>query len=309
MAVNISSHGALLADYTGQVSRIANSERINQTQHQDKKPDVEFLPRKQINTNDDYQEVSRYQQVFQQARIQRQNIHKLKSEKHNNPTQQANLKTDKSEDKNTQKNQLTKKAEENKKHIEQQKIAQLKARDLEVKQHEMAHMAAGGQHAGSAHYSYTKGPDGVQYAVSGEVSVDISKEQDPSKTIAKMQQVQRAALAPAEPSAQDRQVAAFAAQQINLANAELQKQDKNKTDKTQPHLEKSNLKEQQTDKSDDAKKSDKKAKAEKKKQAENKSQTDYIALYNKRRQEIYEFLQNVLQQPQKPQSPLLREKV
>ncbi len=44
---------------------------------------------------------------------------------------------------------------------------------------------------------------------------------DPQATIAKMQQVQRAALAPAEPSAQDRQVAARAQQKMAAAQQEL----------------------------------------------------------------------------------------
>jgi len=101
-------------------------------------------------------------------------------------------------------------------------IRQLKARDAEVKAHEAAHAAVGGQLAGSPSYSYQRGPDGVRYAVGGEVPIDVSKVAgDPQATLEKMQRVQRAALAPAEPSVQDRRVAALAAQQAVEARAEI----------------------------------------------------------------------------------------
>merc|ERR1712169_94465 len=74
-------------------------------------------------------------------------------------------------------------------------------RDQEVRVHEQAHSASGGVHAGSASFSYETGPDGVLYAVGGEVSVDVSKvSDDPQATLDKMEQIQRAALAPAETS-------------------------------------------------------------------------------------------------------------
>lgn len=80
----------------------------------------------------------------------------------------------------------------------------------------------GGQLAGSPSYSFQRGPDGVRYAVGGEVPIDVSKVPgDPQATLEKMQLVQRAALAPAEPSSQDRRVAALAAQQAAEARAEL----------------------------------------------------------------------------------------
>jgi len=101
-------------------------------------------------------------------------------------------------------------------------IRQLKARDAEVKAHEAAHAAVGGQLAGSPSYTYQRGPDGVRYAVGGEVPIDVSKVNgDPQATLEKMQLVQRAALAPAEPSSQDRRVAALAAQQAAEARAEI----------------------------------------------------------------------------------------
>lgn len=102
------------------------------------------------------------------------------------------------------------------------KVQELKERDAEVRAHEQAHLAAAGGHAtGGASYTLQKGPDGRSYAVGGEVGIDMSKESDPSATIAKMQTVQRAALAPANPSSTDRQVAAQAAVKEAQARQEL----------------------------------------------------------------------------------------
>lgn len=95
---------------------------------------------------------------------------------------------------------------------EKQLVAKLKQTDAKVRAHERAHAAAGGQYAGAPSYGYTRGPDGQRYAVSGEVSIDIGAERDPEATLQKATQVQAAALAPADPSGQDRAVAAAAAQ-------------------------------------------------------------------------------------------------
>lgn len=107
----------------------------------------------------------------------------------------------------------------------QQVVAQLKTVDQEVRSHEMAHLAAAGAYAqGGPRYEYTRGPDGVPYAVGGEVSIDVSPEPgDPEATIRKAETVRAAALAPATPSGQDRQVAAAATKleieaQVELAN-------------------------------------------------------------------------------------------
>jgi hypothetical protein len=101
-------------------------------------------------------------------------------------------------------------------------IRSLSQRDREVQAHENAHSAVGGQYAGSANYTYQRGPDGVNYAVGGEVPIDVGIIQgNPTATLEKMQLVQRAALAPAEPSSQDRKVAAIAVQQANQARAEI----------------------------------------------------------------------------------------
>lgn len=96
--------------------------------------------------------------------------------------------------------------------IDRQVISELSARDREVRVHEQAHKSAGGSLAGAASYQYERGPDGKSYAVSGEVPIRLSSGGSPEETKAIAQRVQQAALAPAEPSSQDRQVAAQAAQ-------------------------------------------------------------------------------------------------
>ena len=109
---------------------------------------------------------------------------------------------------------------------EQGQVEELKARDREVRQHEQAHMAAAGGNArGGPSNEYQTGPDGKRYAVGGEVSIDASAVSgDPQATIRKAQQVYRAALAPAEPSGQDRSVAAQAKAMEMEARRELSQQ-------------------------------------------------------------------------------------
>lgn len=96
---------------------------------------------------------------------------------------------------------------------DRQILQQLQARDREVRAHELAHVAAGaGLVRSGASFSYQRGPDGRFYAVGGEVSIDTSPVPgDPQATASKAEQIQRAALAPAQPSGQDRAIAAQAA--------------------------------------------------------------------------------------------------
>lgn len=104
---------------------------------------------------------------------------------------------------------------------EKRVVAEMKARDAEVRRHEEAHARVGGQYAGAPSYQYDQGPDGNKYAVSGEVPIDVAPiPGDPAATIRKMDVVKRAALAPAEPSSQDRAVAAKAEQEKIKARAE-----------------------------------------------------------------------------------------
>jgi hypothetical protein len=115
------------------------------------------------------------------------------------------------------------KAEADKERAIADEVRQLQARDAEVRAHEQAHAAAGGTYAGAPSFGYERGPDGRSYAVSGEVPIDVSAiAGDPEATIIKMQQVKRAALAPANPSNADRSIAATADAQIMAARSELQ---------------------------------------------------------------------------------------
>jgi len=108
---------------------------------------------------------------------------------------------------------------------DKQETRELQSRDQEVRAHEAAHKAAAGRYAtGAASFDYQRGPDGRQYAVGGEVSIDTSRPEDPSEAQSKAQTIQAAALAPAEPSAQDRQVAQAASKMAADARAELAKQ-------------------------------------------------------------------------------------
>ena len=108
---------------------------------------------------------------------------------------------------------------------EKKLIDELQKTDRAVRAHERAHLAAAaGLAVGGATFSYQRGPDGQQYAVGGEVSIDASPGRTPEETIAKAASVQAAALAPVDPSAQDRAVAARAAQMKLQAELELAQQ-------------------------------------------------------------------------------------
>lgn len=106
---------------------------------------------------------------------------------------------------------------------EQRKLQELRNIDRRVRAHELAHVSVGGRYVTSgASFRYETGPDGRRYAVAGEVSIDTSEVAgDPRATLEKAQIVLRAALAPADPSAQDRRVAAQAVATIQQARVEL----------------------------------------------------------------------------------------
>lgn len=108
---------------------------------------------------------------------------------------------------------------------EKKKVQALQQRDQAVRAHEAAHKLAAGPYAGQPSFKTIKGPDGHSYAVSGEVPIDTGEvPNNPDATIAKLETVIRAALAPSDPSAQDRQVAAEA--QAKIQKAREQKQQK-----------------------------------------------------------------------------------
>lgn len=105
-------------------------------------------------------------------------------------------------------------------------IEKLEQRDREVRRHEQAHVAAAGSLAqGGPRYEYTRGPDGKQYVTNGEVPIAAqTASNNPQATIAKAQQIRRAALAPADPSGHDRAVAAQAAAMEREAREKIAKQ-------------------------------------------------------------------------------------
>jgi len=108
-------------------------------------------------------------------------------------------------------------------------VEELKKIDKRVHTHEQAHLsAAGGYARGGAHYDYVRGPDGNKYANSGHVNLDTSREKTPEATIRKANIIQKAALAPADPSPADKQIAANAAKMAVDAQQELAEEQKAK---------------------------------------------------------------------------------
>lgn len=118
---------------------------------------------------------------------------------------------------------------------QQREVADLRATDLRVRAHEQAHISAGhGVVTSGPHYQYTTGPDGVRYAVGGEVGIDTSREQKPEANIDKGQRIQAAAMAPRDPSPQDRRVAAVGAELEADGQAELAAQRRQDSGRSRP---------------------------------------------------------------------------
>lgn len=108
---------------------------------------------------------------------------------------------------------------------EQKQVEDMKKRDKEVRAHEQAHLsAAGGYARGGINLQFATGPDNKRYAVSGHVNLDTGKEKTPEATLRKAAIIRKAALAPANPSSTDRQVAAQATQMALEARREIQQQ-------------------------------------------------------------------------------------
>lgn len=106
---------------------------------------------------------------------------------------------------------------------EQRQVDELKRIDAKVHRHEEAHLAVGRDLViGGPSYTYTTGPDKKRYAVSGEVSIDTSPARTAEETIPKARHIRATALAPAEPSAQDRSVASIAERMEAKARIEVQ---------------------------------------------------------------------------------------
>ena len=119
-------------------------------------------------------------------------------------------------------------------------IQDLANRDREVRAHEQAHASVGGKYAGAASFTYQRGPDGVSYAVGGEVSISSPTGGDPQTRLQAAEQIKRAALAPANPSAQDRRVAVQAGLTATQARTEIAslKSEERATSKSEESIDK-----------------------------------------------------------------------
>lgn len=106
---------------------------------------------------------------------------------------------------------------------QKEQVVKLQARDMEVRTHEAAHQAAGGGLAGGASFEYQKGADNRLYAVGGEVPITFKEGATPQESIANARQIRAAAMAPANPSAQDYAVASSATMMELKAQQELLK--------------------------------------------------------------------------------------
>ena len=107
-------------------------------------------------------------------------------------------------------------------------LGKLKARDTQVRQHEQAHISAsGGLNISGASFTYQRGPNGISYAVGGDVKIDTSPGHTPEETLARAEKIIDAALAPADPSPADRSIAAKAQNMALQARLEIQQQESN----------------------------------------------------------------------------------
>ena len=219
--------------YTAQPSPVPNGVGQEDVERSDLPPVTES-PESGASQNQQLQQDRQFQQSLNQQAPSdevRPSQDQQSSASQTEPTSQTT--TDPRETESTQGRQqdVQQQQAQEEQRVEQQRaeddaiIRQLKARDREVRLHEAAHAAVGGRYAGSPELQYERGPDGVNYAVSGEVSVSVSPVAgDPEATLEKARQIRAAALAPAEPSSQDRRVAAEASRLEVEARADIQQQ-------------------------------------------------------------------------------------
>lgn len=85
-------------------------------------------------------------------------------------------------------------------------LNKFKQKDAEIRSHEQVH-ATIGQTTSPISYNYQKGPDGKMYAVGGHVRLDVSIPKDPEEAQFKLDQIKKAATAPADPSGADLTIA------------------------------------------------------------------------------------------------------
>lgn len=166
-------------------------------------------------------------QANNQQRVDRQNERKALQQQQEKQQQERieNNRDDQAQvERQTQARRTEEAAQQRQLQAELQQIQKLAERDREVIAHEQAHNSVGGQYAKAMSLTYERGPDGQNYAVAGEVSIDTGKiANDPQANLDKAQTIRRAALAPANPSSQDRKVAAQAIQMSMEAQANIQR--------------------------------------------------------------------------------------
>jgi len=116
---------------------------------------------------------------------------------------------------------------------EKRALEALQRTDREVRAHEQAHVAAG---ARNATYEYQAGPDGRSYAVGGSAQIEINAPAgDPAGKAAQARKMRAAALAPADPSPKDLEVAAKATRiEMEALNEEREAADEDENEKLIP---------------------------------------------------------------------------
>lgn len=111
-------------------------------------------------------------------------------------------------------------------------VERLRKRDQKVRAHEQAHASAAGELAsGGIHFDYETGPDGGRYATGGHVGLRMPDAPSPEEDLRIARKVERAALAPADPSPQDRAIANKARQKAAAAQREIAQREAKKLEK------------------------------------------------------------------------------
>ena len=120
---------------------------------------------------------------------------------------------------------------------ERQQVQKLKRIDREVRSHYRAHQNAAPDLTGPASFTTVRRPDGMLYAVGGEVFIDTGEAATPQATIQKLKKVIMAALAPLDPSSQNRKVAAQARGEIAESRNKIQEEKAEEKEKVQESKE------------------------------------------------------------------------
>lgn len=90
-------------------------------------------------------------------------------------------------------------------------VAELQARDREVRNEEQRHAATAGQFGGEPQYVFKRGPDGKLYAVEGKVAINAQVSGTPEDQEKALRRIQAAAVSVQSPSSGDTRAVAGAA--------------------------------------------------------------------------------------------------